>query len=195
MSDEVLCRPDTPLRHVWFPDTGLISRSVLVTGHLAMEVGMTGSDGMLGETLALGVGNSPYWATVRGAGTAQRIPAADFIALLDGSRALERVVNEYLYRMLAGALIAIPCTRFHSVEARLARWLLMADDRVRTGRLRLTHDVVARVLGVRRSAVTIAATALQGRGLIRYSRGHIRIVTRAKLKAAACGCYHPLTRP
>jgi CRP-like cAMP-binding protein len=150
---------------------------------------------MLGEMLVLGVASAPFEATVRGAGTANRITAADFAALLAGSRTLQRVVNEYLYRMLATAITSVPCTRFHSVEERLARWLLMADDRMRTGRMRLTHEIVAGVLGVRRSAVTIAAAALQSSGIISYSRGRIRIVSRARLKAAACGCYHPLTRP
>lgn len=187
--DEVLCTPDTPLRFAWFPDSGLIAREVRIVGHLAMEVAMSGNDGMLGESLSLGIKATPYQATVRGPGVAHRIAAADFTALLTDSRALSRVVDDYMYRMMAAALRAAPCARFHTVEQRFARWLLMVDDRMRTGRLRLTHEVVAGVLGVRRSAVTIAATALQTKGLIRYTRGRISVVTHSGLKAAACGCY------
>lgn len=188
-SGEVLCSPDELVGFAWFPLSGLISRGAGVEAHPTMEVGMSGNDGMLGEILTIGVGKSPWRAVGQCPGTALRIPAADFVALVAECPALRSIAYRYLYVMIAMAARSTACTRFHGLDARLARWLLMADDRTDMDRFKLTHQSLAKLLGVQRSAVTLAAGGLQTNDIIRYSRGQIRIISRAGLDDASCGCY------
>lgn len=191
---DVFCNPGDPLDFVWFPLSGLISRGTQVADHPAMEIGMTGNEGMLGETLSIGIRTSPWRAVARSDGAALRIPSTDFIALNGDCPALQLTAFRYLYEMINMASRSTPCTRFHGVEARLARWLLMTDDRTGADHFDLTHQFLAEMLGVQRSAVTLAAGALQAQGLIQYSRGRISVVSRAGLEAAACGCYEDADR-
>lgn len=186
---ETLCNPGDTVGYAWFPLTGLISRGTTVANRPPMEIGMSGNEGMLGEILAIGIDASPWYAMGQSDGTAVRIPAADFIALNGECPELQRAAYHYLYEMITMAARSMPCTRFHRVEARLARWLLMTDDRTRADHFNMTHQFLADMLGVQRSAVTIAAGALQAQGLIHYSRGRISIVSRTGLEAASCECY------
>lgn len=191
---EILCNHGDMMDFAWFPLSGLISRGTRVVGHPAMEIGMTGNEGMLGETLAIGILTSPWLAVGRSDGTALRIPSTDFVALNGDCPGLQRSACDYLYEMITMASRSTPCTRFHGVEARLARWLLMTDDRTSADHFDLTHQFLAEMLGVQRSAVTLAAGALQAQGLIHYSRGRITIISRAGLEAASCGCYDDADR-
>jgi CRP-like cAMP-binding protein len=144
---------------------------------------------MLGATLALGVATIPLRAVVQGSGTAWRMTAALFQRSLRDSPALLRMLKRYLYVLVAHLSQGNGCNRFHEVEARLARWLLMTHDRARVDHFRLTHEFLADMLGVRRSGITIAAGALQRSALIGYSRGQIRILDRKGLEARSCECY------
>jgi CRP-like cAMP-binding protein len=144
---------------------------------------------MLGATLVLGVNTARLQGIVQGAGTAWRMPAARFRRALRESPALREVTRSYLYVVLTQLSQSTACTRFHEAESRLARWLLMTHDRAHADRLHLTHQYLGDMLGVRRSAITIAAGALQRRKLIRYVRGTIEVVDRKGLEAASCECY------
>jgi CRP-like cAMP-binding protein len=186
---EVLYEAGRRMRHVYFPGDSLVSLLTLVNGHLALEVGMVGREGMVGLPLALGRNVSPVRALVQGAGAAMRMTSARFSKEMRKSPPLQRGVYRYADALLAQVSQTAACNRFHQVEERLARWLLMTRDRVRSDEFRLTQEFLAHMLGVRRVGVTRAARSLQDRGLIEYSRGSIRVIDGKGLEAAACECY------
>jgi CRP-like cAMP-binding protein len=186
---EVLYEPGERIRHVYFPNDSLVSLLTLVDDHLALEVGMVGREGMVGLPLALGRDVSPVRALVQGAGVALRMKSARFSEEIRKSPQLQEEINRYTGALMAQVTQTAACNRFHVVEARLARWLLMTRDRVLSDEFRLTHEFLGHMLGVRRVGVTNAARALQKRKLIGYSRGKIRILNRRGLEGAACSCY------
>jgi CRP-like cAMP-binding protein len=186
---EVLYQPYEPIHHVYFLTDSLVSLLTQVEGHQALEVGMVGHEGMLGIPLALGVNDSPVHALAQGSGTALRMSAAHFRQEFRQSIPLQREVYRYIYELMVQMTQTAACNRFHRVEARLARWLLMTRDRVRSNQFHLTQDLLGHMLGVRRVGVTQAAGALRERKLISYKRGEISILDDAGLEAAACRCY------
>lgn len=192
---DVLYKPGEAFEHVYFPIDCLVSLLTEVEGHLALEVGMVGREGMLGIPLALGVRESPVRALVQGSGTALRMDAARFRREIGHNLPLQRAVLRYTHDLMIQVTQTAACNRFHDVEARLARWLLMTRDRIRSNDFRLTQDMLSRMLGVLRVAVTTAAGTLQERKLIRYSRGKIAILDGIALEAAACVCYQIVKLP
>ena len=186
---EILYEPGDAIRHVYFPNDSLVSLITLADRQLALGVGMVGREGMVGVAFALGIALSPVRALVQGGGTAMRMKAAPFRRELRQSRSLQRGVLLYTHELLVQVAQTAACNRFHLVEARLARWLLMTRDRVGSDHFRLTQEFIGHMLGVRRVGVTNAAHALKQRKLIDYSRGHIKIVDGPGLEAAACACY------
>lgn len=190
----ILCEPETVMRSVYFPLTGFISLVATVSNHKPLEMGLIGNEGMLGVTLALGVNTAPLRGVVQGSGTALKLSAASFRRELRDSPVLVRIFGRYLYVLMSQLSQAAACSRFHEVEARLARWLLMTHDRAHGDHFHLTHSFLADMLGVQRSAVTIAAGALQRGNIIRYSRGQIRILDRAGLEDVSCECYAALIK-
>jgi len=186
---EVLCEPGKPTRHVYFPLEGFISLVVPIDGKPALEVGMVGREGMLGAQLALGVTTVPLHALVQGAGTACRIGTVAFRKQLAQSTAMQRTLNRYLYVMMGQLAASAACLRFHLIGPRLARWLLMSQDRAHTDHFHMTQEFLAYMLGVRRVGITAAASTLQRSGLIEYHRGELKVLDRLGLEAAACDCY------
>ncbi|MBD8527441.1 Crp/Fnr family transcriptional regulator [Pseudomarimonas arenosa] len=187
--DQVLCTEGHPYTHVYFPTGSVVSQMVTLRGHASFDVSMIGCEGMLGASLVLDVIEAPWLAKVEGAGSAVRIAAGDLCRLLEAHQGLRRPLGRYLFNSYQKLGLSACCARFHEIEPRLAGYLLSTADRVPGGSFQRTHQTLADMLGVQRSAVTIAAGALQRRGLIRYSRGEIQILNRPALVSAACECY------
>lgn len=186
---EVLSEPDKPTEHVYFPTQGYISLVAVHDGKPSLEVGMIGREGMLGEQLALGMMVSSLHAIVQGPGRALRVGADSFRKELSQSPALRSILNRFLYVRMSQLANSASCVRFHLIRSRLARWLLMIQDRADDDGFHLTHEFIATMLGVRRVGITTAASALQRSGLIKYHRGSLTVLNRTGLKAVACSCY------
>jgi CRP-like cAMP-binding protein len=186
---DVLHEPGQEMEHVYFPTDCLVSLLTVVEGHRTLEVGLIGREGMIGSRLALGITTSPVRALVQGTGMALRIRSARFLKEFRRSPALQRAVFRFTDTLMIQVIETAACNRFHLVQARLARWLLMTRERLPSREFRLTHEFLADMLGVRRAGVTSAACALQRRKLIRYRRGLITILDQQGLEAACCSCY------
>ncbi len=186
---EVLSERGSLTRHVYFPTRGFISLVASADGKPILEVGMVGREGMLGAQIALGVVTTPLHALVQGPGTAWRVPSAPFRKELARSKALRTALDRYVYVTMAQLASSAACLRFHQISPRLARWLLMTQDRAHAASFHVTHEFLAYMLGVRRVGVTTAAVELQRRGLIEYRRGAVTVLDRRALEAAACSCY------
>ena len=185
---DVLCDARR-IRHVYFPVSCLVSLLAPLQGHLAVEVGVVGREGMIGVPLALGMGMSSVQAICQGSGTALRMDALDFRRELQRNTSLQTGVFRYIHLLMGQFTQTAACNTFHPIEARCARWLLMMRERVQSDELELTQEFLARMLGVRRVGVTVAAGNLQRQGLIAYSRGRITILDPERLVASACDCY------
>lgn len=186
---DVLYESGDQIKYVYFPNDSLVSLLTVVDQHLALEVGMVGPEGMVGTAFALGIDITPVTALVQGSGTAMRMKTARFKKEFQRSEVLQKVVLRYTHQLMSQIAQTAACNRFHMVEARLARWLLMTRDRVSSNQFQLTQEFLGHMLGVRRVGVTNAALALKRRKLISYSRGSISILNGGGLEDAACSCY------
>jgi CRP-like cAMP-binding protein len=186
---QILGRAGEPTLAVYFPLTGFISQVAGMEYQKPLEVGMIGREGMLGAHLLLGIHTAPSNAIVQGDGLALEIPSKIFVGLLTQNHKLNTLLKHYLFVQFIQLTQGCLCQSFHSLSSRLAKWLLMSHDRARHENFYLTHQFIADMLGVRRSAVTIAAGQLQDKNIIQYSRGYINILNRVELEARACECY------
>jgi CRP-like cAMP-binding protein len=190
---DVLHEPRRPMRHVYFPTEAWVSlraaRLADPGGGPGLEIGLVGCEGLLGEQLALGVTRSPVQARVQGAGLAWRLEAGAFRRELQRCPTLQRVILRYVHVRMLQLTALVGCVHQHLIGARLARWLLVSEDRARAPHFRMTHEGLSALLGVRRVGVTMAAGELQRAGLIRYHRGDLQVTDRAGLRVQACGCY------
>jgi CRP-like cAMP-binding protein len=188
---DVLQETEEPIKYVYFVDSGMVSILSVMEDGKSVEVGLTGKEGCTGLQLAAGFKTSDTRALVQIAGTAFRMTGTGLLKVLRQCPILARRMQQYaLFLAMQGSQVAA-CNRLHEVDERLARWLLMSQDRIGIdgGVVPLTHEFLAHMLGTRRSSVTVAAGLLAKSGLITYNRGHVKIENRALLEDAACECY------
>jgi CRP-like cAMP-binding protein len=191
-SGAVLFEPGQLIQHVYFPESALISLLAGVDGSHTLEVGMMGSEGVLGCTLALGENTLSVRASVYRSGWALRMRACHFLDACRLGQPLYQSVNRCIHALMQQMAQISVCNRFHDIESRLARWLLMTRDRGVPEHFELTQALLSYRLGVRRAGVTDAAQALKRRGLINYRRAWVEITNEAGLEAASCSCYQQL---
>jgi CRP-like cAMP-binding protein len=189
VSGAVLHERGTPLQHVYFPVSGYVSMLAAVEGTPALEVGMVGREGMVGAYVALGIATTWGQALVQGDGTAMRARAGAFRKTLAGAPGLRNCLGRYLHVRMEQLAGIAPCLRFHVIEARLARWLLMSHDRSQAPAFKVKQEFLSYMLGVRRAGINKAAMSLQALGVISYSRGILAVLDRPGLEAQACSCY------
>ncbi len=175
--------------HVFFPDTGMISILATLGGETMLEVGIVGYDGVVGLATFLGSPVSKNRAVVQGQGFAQKMKTADFLKACTKSPELTKLLQHYAQILMTQISQSAVCYRYHKVEQRLARWLLISADYMQSAEFRLTQDFLSHMLGVRREGVTNAAGHLQKQEMISYSRGNISIIDRNALEKASCPCY------
>ena len=189
---EVLNEMGEPIGQCYFVNSGLASILTVLSDGKSVEVGLVGKEGFVGLPLVVGLTTSATRAVTQIAGTAYRVSAPDLSKLLRTCPQLEKKLNRYSQAFALQATQVAACNRLHEVEERLARWLLMSQDRIGGDVVPLTQEFLAHMLGTRRASVTVAAGILQKAGLITYTRGEVTIVHRGNLEDAACECYEIL---
>lgn len=189
VAGESLYEPGAPIQFVYFPTGSFASLLASTDRTSRVEVALIGAEGMLGMSSMLEVAAAPFNVLVQGSGSAWRMEMAEFLRQIQTRPALSTRLARYLYVQMLDLAQMVTCTRFHLLEPRLARWLLMMSDRARSDHFDVTQMLMSLMLGVRRPGVTIAAASLQDRGLISYRRGKIVIRDRRGLERAACSCY------
>jgi CRP-like cAMP-binding protein len=186
---DVLYEPGDIIKHLYFPNDSIISLLSAMTERSTLEVGMVGKEGVAGLSVFMGVNRSLTRAIVQGAGTAMTMTATVMRGEATRVGAFHQLMLRYTHSLYSQISQASACNRFHPVDARLARWLMMTSDRLGTDQFRLTQDFLSSMLGVRREGVNRSAGALQTAKLISYSRGKISILNRSRLQSEACDCY------
>jgi CRP-like cAMP-binding protein len=189
---DVLNETGQPIKYGYFVNSGLASVLNVMEDGKSVEVGLTGKEGFVGLPLVVGFHSSPSRVIVQIDGSAYRINAKTLIALLQKCRILEKRLLRYSQVLATQASQVAACNRLHEVDQRLARWLLMSQDRIGTDVVPLTQEFLAHMLGTRRSSVTVAASILQKAGLVKYTRGQVNVVDRHGLENASCECYRAL---
>jgi CRP-like cAMP-binding protein len=185
---QVLFEPDAVISHVYFVDEGVASVVSSMTEG-TVEVGTIGPEGIVGVPVLLHSDRTPTRTFIQVAGRGRRMTADRLRAAVGESPALQRTLLRYAQAYMEQVAQTAACNRLHTLEERCARWLLMTQDRIGSDVLPLTQQFLSYMLGVHRPAVTLAAGSLQKAGLIRYSRGKVKVIDRAGLEAAACACY------
>lgn len=186
--NENIYNPGDVISDVYFPESGIISLLSAVEANSTLEVGIIGNEGMLGIPVFLGVKISNNRAVVQGAGSALKMAASDFLDECKNPELL-KILQRFTHSLIVQISQSAACNRFHEIEPRLARWLLMTGDRMHADEFQITQEFLSNMLGVRREAVSKAATRLQEQELISYSRGNLSILNRRGLENAACNCY------
>lgn len=187
--EKVLYEAGGSILDVYFPTCGIVSLLAAVEDRGTLEVGLVGREGMIGLPIFMGVKTSRNLAVVQGAGNAIKMKASDFRKECDNGGSLPRLLRRYTHSLLTQISQTAVCNRFHPIEARLGRWLLMTRDRMEADEFLVTQEFLSNMLGARREGVNKAAGTLQQLHLIRYSRGALSILDRAGLEAIACRCY------
>ena len=186
---EVIYESGDLIRHVYFPTSGIISLLAATDDHTSLEVGLVGREGMVGVPIFMEVKTSTNLAVVQGAGSALRMKVMAFRQEIRNGESLARLLRRYTHSLLTQVSQSAVCNRFHAIDARLARWLLMSRDRMESDEFALTQEFLSNMLGVRREGVNKAAGKLQQQQLISYSRGTLKVLDRPGLEAIACPCY------
>ncbi|HEX8459456.1 MAG TPA: Crp/Fnr family transcriptional regulator [Pyrinomonadaceae bacterium] len=186
---EIISHPDEKIEYVYFPKRGTISVCAMLEDGSQVEVGVIGNEGMCGLPVLFGTDSVPLQAMVQIPDGAVRIKTEAFKSVIKDCPTLHRSLMHYAQAFYVQAAQTAACNRLHSIDGRLARWLLMCQDRTRSDMLALTHEFMSIMLGVRRAGVSEAANKLKSDGLIDYQRGVVRVLDRKGLQAATCECY------
>jgi CRP-like cAMP-binding protein len=186
---DVLYETGEPIRHVYFPTSGVVSLLCTLDDGASIEVGTGGLEGLAGVPVFLGADASPNRALVQVAGEAMRMKSEVFRELAEQHGRLHDLLHLYTYALMTQMSLSVACNRFHSVEKRLARWLLMMHDRALVDEFQFTQELISRMIGTRRPHVSTAIGSLHNAGLIRNGRGNIHILDRQGLMNIACECY------
>lgn len=186
---QILAEPDVPVEMIYFPIRSVISTVNRMTDGTAVEVGIAGPEGFSSQALAFGDLTGTQTSIVQIPDSAYAMSAHAFIELVGNDIQLRNRARNYAHFVYAAAAQFAACNRLHPIIARYARWLLMADDRVRSDEFDLTQEYSAQMLGVRRAGVTVAAGELSDNGAIAYRRGHVSVLDRPRLEAISCECY------
>ena len=173
----------------YFPTAGIVSPLCMMQNGAAAAVAITGNDGMIGTSLFMGRGGTPDRAVVQSPGHAYRLGANRLRHEFDRGGYFSKLLLQYTHSLFMQMAQTAVCNRYHSIEQQLCRWLLLMLDRMPSKELSLTHELLSRILGVRREGITDAAGKLQKAGVIRYRRGHITVLDDLELKARVCECY------
>ena len=189
-----LLEAEEPIGAAYFIETGMISYLNYLEGGEAQEIGLIGSEGMIGLPLILGVDQAPFGAMVQMESTALRLSPTALRQAFNESETLRTRLLRYMQALHIQVSQTAACNNHHSLEERLTRWLLMAHDRAGNDQFPMTHEFMSMMLGVRRAGVTVTAGALKHAGLIHYTNGDITILDRPSLEAMACECYGNVQR-
>ena len=184
-----LYRPDELIDFVYFPTEGVVSLLAVLEGGETVETGVVGREGMVGFPVVFGTYKTANQALVQGSGSALRLRAKSLHALIKNGGPLHDLLLRYIYTIVSQISQTAACNRIHTLNERLARWLLLTHDRINRDQFSLTHELLARMLGTRRAGVSVAASALRDAGLIDYSRGQVEVLDRKGLEEASCECY------
>lgn len=177
------------IRHVYFPDDGLISLLIVMDDETIREIGVIGNEGVLGAAVALGMKTATTRALIQLPGSAMRMKAGALRDELEMGGALPNVLRRYSHALFTQVAQSAACVSSHMVDKRLSRWLLMTHDHAPGDEFEMKHEFMATMLGVTRSVVTRAAVRLQNEEMIRYTRGRVTVLDRRRLEASACECY------
>ncbi len=188
----ILHEASEKIRYAYFLNSGLASMVVITSDGRSVEIAMVGREGIIGTPLAVGLGREPFRAIMQIPGDGLRIRAEVFERILPHAPGLQLIANRYV--LLRGLQVAqmAACNRLHEIEQRLARWLLMCQDRVESKQLPVTHELIAQMLGSGRPSVSLAAGILQRAGMIENLRGSVKIINRKGLEHATCECYRAM---
>jgi CRP-like cAMP-binding protein len=184
----ILYKPNEPIEAVFFPESGYLSMLIMLEDGDAAEVGLIGPEGVIGASLALGVDRSPLEVLVQASGHALRLDADIFLKVIEESPVLLKQILRFSAAFSMQVTMTAACNGRHHIEQRLARWLLMASDRLDGDDFQMTHEFLSMMLGVRRAGVTVSAGMLQKGGFIIYERGRVRITDKSGLEAISCEC-------
>jgi CRP-like cAMP-binding protein len=186
---EVLYEPGGQLQHAYFPTTAIVSLHYVAESGASAEIAGVGNEGVVGISLFMGGDTTPSSAAVQTAGFAYRLPRRLLRDEFERAGPMLNLLLRYTQALIAQMTQTAVCNRHHTVDQQLCRWLLMTLDRIPSGELVMTQELVANTLGVRREGITVAAGKLQAAGLIRYRRGHMAVLQRAGLELLSCECY------
>ena len=186
---EVLFEPGGQLKHAYFPTTAIVSLHYVMESGASSETAGVGNEGVVGISLFMGGDTTPSSAVVKTAGHSYRLERGLLLQEFNRAGLMQRLLLRYTQALITQMTQTAVCNRHHSVEQQLCRWLLSTIDRVPSGELVMTQELVASMLGVRREGITEAAGALQQSGFIRYRRGHIAVIDRSGLETRSCECY------
>ena len=186
---QVLYESGQPMTHVYFPLQSIVSLLYVLEDGSSAEIAVVGNEGVVGISLFMGGDTTPSRAVVQSGGHGLRLPAASMKKEFDRNGPVLHLLLRYTQALITQMAQTAVCNRHHTLDQQLCRWLLLSLDRLQGTELLMTQELIANMLGVRREGVTAAALKLQGAGLIRYSRGHIRVLDRSALEQRTCECY------